>query len=273
MNAPFSRGSYEIAKLSAGLVKTALEHILKGEFTNAFCLSRPPGHHAKRDFPMGFCHLANIAIAIEAAKANHNLGRVAVVDWDVHHGNGTQDIYYTRPDVLAISIHQENCYPFFSGSVEERGEGPGKGYNLNIPLPPGCGHYAYLHAMETIVLPALRTYQPEFVVVASGLDANGLDPLARMLLSSDSYRIMTQKIIDFVNSQGAKLLVVHEGGYSEAYVPFCGHALVETLCGESTNVEDPFLPIIVAQQPTEKVLKFQCSFIDDLAEKLLGDTF
>jgi len=173
-------GSYEIAKLSTGLTLSAVDAVLRGEFDNAYALSRPPGHHCLHDQAMGFCFLSNISIAIEAAKARRGLGKVAVVDWDVHHGNGTQKIFESRDDVLTISLHQENCFPPGYSGVDERGTGAGCGYNLNIPLPAGSGHAAYLHAMNEIVIPALDAFAPELIIIACGFDANAVDPLARM---------------------------------------------------------------------------------------------
>ena len=154
---------------------------MRGEVSNAYSLSRPPGHHCLADQAMGFCFLANIPVAIEAAKAAHGLGRVAIIDWDVHHGNGTQSIYEQRDDVLTISLHQENCFPPGYSGIEERGRGAGQGFNINIPLPAGSGHDAYLQAMGSIVIPALDRFAPQLIVVACGYDANGVDPLARML--------------------------------------------------------------------------------------------
>lgn len=232
-SAPFGPGSYEIAALSADLALGALDAVLAGHARNAFSLSRPPGHHCLRDTSMGFCLLANIPIAIEAARIRHGLGKVAVLDWDVHHGNGTQSIYYDDPATLTISVHQDRCFPPGCSGADDRGAGAGTGANINIPLPPGCGHEAYLHAIESIVLPAFDAFRPELIVVASGLDASGVDPLARMLLHSDSYRAMTRLALEAAQRHcGGRLVVVHEGGYSEAYVPFCGHAIVETLAGE-----------------------------------------
>jgi acetoin utilization deacetylase AcuC-like enzyme len=268
--APFGPGSYEIAKLSAGLAKRAVSDVLSGTFRNAYSLSRPPGHHCLPDGAMGFCLLANIPIAIEAAKAEHGLGRVAVVDWDVHHGNGTQAIFYDRPDVLTISLHQESCFPPGSGGVDERGEGGGEGYNLNVPLPPGSGHETYLHAMRRVVVPALERFRPELVVIASGLDANAADPLARQMLYGDSYREMTRLVTDAaeVLCQG-RLVAVHEGGYAEATVPFCGLAVVETLSGARTAVEDPFEELFAAQQPSRRMMEFQRGLVDEMAEVLV----
>lgn len=270
LEATFGLGSYEIAKLSAGLAKRAVSDVLSGTHRNAYSLCRPPGHHCLRDSGMGFCLLANIPIAIEAAKAEHGLGKLAVLDWDVHHGNGTQSIFYDRSDVLTISLHQENCFPPESGGVEERGEGDGEGYNINVPLPPGSGHETHLHAMRRIVLPALERFRPEIIIVASGLDANAADPLARQLLYGESYREMTRLVMEAAeNLCEGRLVAVHEGGYAEATVPFCGLAVVEALSGVRTAVEDPFGELFAAQQPNAQVLDFQRGLVDEMAEKLV----
>ena len=217
---------------------------------------------------MGFCLLANTAI--EAAKADHGLGKVAVLDWDVHHGNGTQQIFYERPDVLTISLHQKSCFPPGSGTVEERGAGKGEGYNVNVPLPPGSGHETYLHAMRRVVLPALERFRPELVVVASGLDANAADPLARQLLYGDSYREMIRLLLEVAEDLcGGRLVAVHERGYAESTVPLCGLAVVETLSGVRTEVEDPFGGLFAAQQPNERGVDFERSLVDEMAAEVL----
>ncbi len=160
LRTPFGRGGFEIAALSAGLATAALRAVLAGEAANAYALSRPPGHHCLPEFPNGFCLLNNIAIAIRAAQAEGRVTRVAVVDWDVHHGNGTEAIFLADPEVLTISLHQDRNYPMDTGGVDVRGEGRGRGCNLNLPLPPGCGHAAWLHAMDRVVLPALQAFRP-----------------------------------------------------------------------------------------------------------------
>jgi acetoin utilization deacetylase AcuC-like enzyme len=267
--APFGPGSYGIAALSAGLAQEALTQVLDGRLRNAYALSRPPGHHCLPDRPMGFCLLANIAIAIEAARARHPGLRVAVVDWDVHHGNGTQAVFYGRSDVLTISLHQENCFPPGYSGAADRGAGEGEGFNINVPLLPGGGHDAYLYAMDRIVLPALEAFRPDAIVVASGLDANGVDPLARMLLHSETYRAMTARVMDVAARHCAgRLVAVHEGGYAESYVPFCGLAIVEQLAGVRTAVEDPMLELIRLQQPSERYCAFQRGLIDEQAAAL-----
>lgn len=215
---------------------------------------------------MGYCLLANIPIGIEAARATHGVERVAIVDWDVHHGNGAQSIYYGDPNILTISLHQERNFPFdLQDTVNYRGDGAGVGSNINVPLPPGCGDEAYAYAMERIVLPALRAFQPDLIVVACGFDACALDPMGRMLLHSESYRGMTQSLLDISNELcGGRLAVVHEGGYSEVYVPFCGLAVIETLAGTRTEVKDPLLSKLVGGQPTQRVVDFQKQIVDEM---------
>lgn len=268
---PFGRGSYEIAMVSAGLVKQGVDDVLTGAVTNGYVLSRPPGHHCLPDASMGFCLLANIPIALEAARAKHGPLRVAVVDWDVHHGNGTEAVFYDRDDTLTISLHQESCFPLDKGAAADRGAGKGLGYNLNIPLLPGGGHQAYLDAFDLLVAPALRAYKPDMIVVASGLDANGVDPLARMLAHAETFRAMATRIKALADDLcGGKLLCVHEGGYSELMVPFCGLAVVETLSGEKTGVVDPLHDIITAQQPPADMIAFQRARLEAQARALFG---
>ena len=264
-NAPIGPKSFEIAKISAGLATQALEDVWLEKVGNAYALSRPPGHHCLRDEAMGFCMLANIAIAIEYCREHHGLKRALVLDWDVHHGNGTQSIYEEDSSVYTISIHQENCFPPGYSGREERGVGKALGTNLNLPLPAGSGHKAYLKVIDEIVIPEIEKFKPEVIIIASGFDANALDPLARMLAYSDTYREMTEKICKVADEIcGGKVVAVHEGGYSESYVPFCGVAVIEGLMGEKSLVIDPLIGFLEAQQPSEKVEIFLSEYIDDL---------
>jgi len=268
-HAPIGPGSFEIACQSAGLVCSAVESVLHGEVSNAYALSRPPGHHCLPDKAMGFCLLANIPIAIERAIAKFNLKRVAVIDWDVHHGNGTQAIYYDRPDVFSISIHQSDCFPPGYSGAEDVGEGEGKGYNLNIPLLPGSGHDAYMYAFDQLVAPALQQYHPELILVACGYDANAFDPLARLLAHSDTFRKLTEKTKQLAEElcQG-RLVLAHEGGYSEGYVPFCGLAAIEELSGLRTEVVDPLVGMVELQQPPACHQEMQYALLDQQARSL-----
>ncbi|PLS20983.1 class II histone deacetylase [Neptunicoccus cionae] len=255
---PFGVGSYEIAALSAGLAKAAVADVFTGKIQNAYALSRPPGHHCLPEQSMGFCLLSNIPVAIESARASHGLGRVVVLDWDVHHGNGTQAVYYGRDDTLTISIHQESCFPPGQGATGETGEGRGQGANLNIPLLPGVGHDSYLDAMSLLVLPSIKAFAPDMIVVASGLDANAFDPLARMQASSETFREMMRQVMALAEEIcGGRVAVVHEGGYAEVVVPFCGLAIVEELSGHRTDVIDPFAELVSSQQPAEDMIAFQ----------------
>jgi len=248
--APFGAGGYEIAALSAGLTKAALFSVLAGEVPNAYALSRPPGHHCLPDFPNGFCLLANIAIAVEAALAARRATRVAVVDWDVHHGNGTEAIFLDRPEVLTISLHQDRNYPTDTGGAEVTGIGAGQGANMNLPLPPGAGHRAYLDAMDRVVLPALDRFAPDVIVIACGFDAAAVDPLGRMLATADTFRQMTRRMRKAAERLcDGRLVLVHEGGYSEVYVPFCGHAVLEELSGSAVHAADPLAETLAARQP------------------------
>jgi acetoin utilization deacetylase AcuC-like enzyme len=244
---PFGRGSFEIALLAAGGTITAVDAVIGGRVRNAYALVRPPGHHADRDTGRGFCLFGNVAVAVMHAQAVHGLGRVATVDWDVHHGNGTQQAFWEDPSVLTISIHQDRLYPVESGGLGENGEGAGAGTNLNIPLPPGSGVGAYLAAFERVVVPALERFKPDMIVVPSGFDGGGLDPLGRMMLTSDAYRDLTRMLMAAADTLcGGRLVLSHEGGYSAAYVPYCGLAVMETLAGRRTDVADPWLPLMSA---------------------------
>lgn len=263
-HAPFQKGGYEIAALSAGLAKAAVASVLRRDLTSAYALTRPPGHHCLPDEPNGFCLLANIAIAIQSARAAGLAQRFAVVDWDVHHGNGTEAIFLDDAQVLTISIHQERNYPLDTGDADLRGAG---GANMNIPLPPGCGDATYIEAIERIVLPALERHQPEIIIVACGYDASALDPLGRMVLSADCFRTMTAQLQSAADDLcDGRLVLVHEGGYSEAYVPFCGHAAIARLARSRTLAPDPLAEVIAARQPASVWVNHVSTHLRQLAE-------
>ena len=216
-------GSFEIAKLSAGGVIEATKAVLSGDIDNAYVLARPPGHHADADMGRGFCIFGNIVIAVKHAQAQLGVGRVAVVDWDVHHGNGTETAFYDDPNVLTISLHQDNWYPPERGLVSDIGTGDGEGFAINVPLPPGTGMGAYESAFDRIVVPALEGFKPEVIFVASGFDGSAFDPLGRMMMHSKGYARLTQKLMAAAdNLCDGRLVMAHEGGYSPSYVPFCG---------------------------------------------------
>lgn len=202
------KASFDTALLAAGAVAGGVDTVLAGQHDAVFCAVRPPGHHAERDHPMGFCLFNNVAVGVAQALQVHGLERVAILDWDVHHGNGTQHIFEASPEVLFISLHQ---YPFYpgTGSSEERGIGKGEGFTLNIPLPAGTGEKTYEQAFDEEVLPALRKFRPQLLFISAGFDAHKDDPLGGMLLTEDSFAMMTRKVRGV-----APIVSVLEGGYN-----------------------------------------------------------
>jgi len=257
---PFGPGSYEIALLAAGGCMTAVDAVLDGTVDNAYALVRPPGHHAERETGRGFCIFANTALAAVHARQERGLSRVAIVDWDVHHGNGTEHAFYDDPSVLTVSIHQENNYPPGLGAIAETGHGAGEGYNINVPLPPGSGVGAYVATFDRVVVPALKAFRPELILIASGLDASAMDPLASMMMTSDGYRRLTRTMLEVAREVcGGRLVACHEGGYSPAYVPYCGLAILEEMAGVRTGLEDPLLELLAGfggqeLQPHQEVI-------------------
>ena len=191
-----------------------VDAVLAGRVPRAFALVRPPGHHAEPNRAMGFCLFNNIAVAARHAQAVHGIERVAIVDWDVHHGNGAQAIFWEDPNVLFVSLHQ---YPFYpgSGSRQEEGDGPGRGTTINIPLPAGTGEDVYLAAFDGVVVPALRAFAPDLILVSAGFDAHADDPLAQMRLRTESFALMAERLRDAAAELcRGRLVLVLEGGYN-----------------------------------------------------------
>jgi acetoin utilization deacetylase AcuC-like enzyme len=257
---PIGTGSFEIAQLSAGGCLEALDAIVRGQVDNAYCLNRPPGHHAEKDLGRGFCVFANNVLVVQRAQAQHRLGRIAIVDWDVHHGNSQEHAFIEDPSVLTVSVHQDNYYPHDSGHLGDNGRGRGEGANLNVPLPPGSGHGAYLDAWSRVVVPAVRRFRPDLIIASSGFDGSAMDPLGRMMAHSETFRALARQTVDLAGEVcGGRLLAIHEGGYSTAYVPFCGLAVFEEMLGQRSGVDDPFLPIFAGMggqdlQPHQKAV-------------------
>jgi acetoin utilization deacetylase AcuC-like enzyme len=224
----FSPGTREAAWLAAGGAIDLTKQLLRGAAQRGVALLRPPGHHALPDTSMGFCVFNNVALAASEALAQ-GLTRIAIVDWDVHHGNGTQDMFYGDPRVLFVSLHQ---YPFYpgTGAPHEIGTGAGAGFTANLALPGGSGDEVYGAAFREVVLPVLREFGPELVLVSAGFDAHARDPLASMELSSAAYLAMAGELIDLVDTIGhGRIGFVLEGGYDlqaiEASVGQVGAAL------------------------------------------------
>ncbi len=268
---PFGHGSFDIALLSAGGCMAAADAVLDGTVDNAYALVRPPGHHAIPDSGMGFCLFNNAAITVRHLQQRRDVGKVAMVDWDVHHGNGQQTVFYDDPNVLTISIHQDLCFPPDSGYLADRGDGAGTGYNINVPLPPGSGHNAFVETYAQVVVPALRRFDPDFIVAPSGFDGGIFDPLGRQMAYSETFREMTTLLMGAAAEVcDGRLVMTHEGGYNAAYVPFIGLAVLEEMSGVRTSVDDPYLPIAAGNgghdlQPHQAaIIEAAAALIDDL---------
>lgn len=258
---PLAKGGYEIGTMAVGAVTALAQSIMSGAVDNGYALVRPPGHHAVRAGGMGYCLFSNLGIALSVIKRENPGIRIAVVDWDVHHGNGTQDVFYDDPDVLTISLHQDRLYPRDSGGREERGDGVKT--NINIPLPAGTGNGGYLYAFEKVVKPALLSFKPDLIAVASGFDSSVYDPLGRMMLTADGYAQLTAILMECAaETAHNRILIAHEGGYNAIYSPFCGLSVLQELSGIK-KLEDPF--VHTNNYPGQQLFDHQKSEIDAAA--------
>ena len=233
--------SYEVACLAAGGAIRAVDAVLDGEAETAFALVRPPGHHALPDQPMGFCLFNNIAIAARHALTRPGIERVLIVDFDVHHGNGTQDMFYSDPSVLFMSSHQSPLYPF-TGAAEETGAGPGRGFNINLPLPELSGDQAFERLAAEIIVPAADRFRPHLVLASAGFDAHWLDPLARLQLTLRGYEHLTHSLLDIAARHcGGRLVLCLEGGCHLSALSGGVVTVIRRLMGE-TNIPDALGP-------------------------------
>jgi acetoin utilization deacetylase AcuC-like enzyme len=210
---PTSARSFETACLAAGGYLALVEAIMAGEAENGFAFVRPPGHHAESDRAMGFCLFNNVAIAARHLQRRFGIRRILIVDWDVHHGNGTQDSFYADPDVLYVSTHQ---YPFYpgTGAATDVGSGAAAGRTLNVPLAAGCGDDEYVAAFTQVIVPIAAQFRPEFVLVSAGFDAHCRDPLAGMTVTDDGFRAMARLLVRVAEQHAnGRLAAILEGGY------------------------------------------------------------
>ncbi len=246
---PVSEGSWEAALAAAGAGPTAVERLSNGFEGPAFISVRPPGHHALRDRAMGFCLFNNVAIT--AARLMHSGSRVAIVDWDVHHGNGTQDIFYEEPAVLYASIHQSPFYPY-QGNPTELGAGGGVGATLNVPLPAFTAGDVYLEAFEGLVITAVKSFEPDWLLVSSGFDAHAHDPLAEFRLTELDYARMASELTELVPAN--RIVAFLEGGYHLPALRDSTAAVIRSLVGLSNDLEpSPFRSPEVSSRALERV--------------------
>ena len=239
----FGPGSFAVCSTAAGLALAAAGHVYDGHDKLAYALVRPPGHHAQPGMADGYCFFNNIGIAIEALRAR-GLERAAVIDWDVHHGNGTQQGFYDDSDILTISLHMNHgawgaTHPQ-TGAVDEAGAGAGSGKNLNLPMPWGSGDQAYARVFDELVAPLVRAHRPQMLFIANGQDANQFDPNGRQLLSMQGFyqlgrraRALADELCD------GRLVLVQEGGYAISYAAYCLHASLEGVLQREPGLTDP----------------------------------
>jgi acetoin utilization deacetylase AcuC-like enzyme len=224
--------SDEISRLASGCVLSAVDAVFSGQATNAFCPVRPPGHHANASRGMGFCFFNHIAVAARYAQSKYGAERVVIVDWDVHHGNGTQDIFYEDSSVLFFSTHQSPWYPG-TGAANERGEGKGQDLTLNCPFPAGAGGREIWGAFREIFIPAVEAFRPDLLLISAGFDSRADDPLGRFQLRDDDFRQLTELMTDTATRHCHNRLVsVLEGGYSLEGLACGTEAHVKGLLGE-----------------------------------------
>jgi acetoin utilization deacetylase AcuC-like enzyme len=230
-------GSRAAALVAVGGLLEAVDAVLGGALETAYVIARPPGHHAERDRPMGFCLFNATAVAARHAQRAHGLERVAIVDWDVHHGNGAEEVFADDPSVLTVSLHQEALYPADTGDLHGRGAAA----NVNVPLPPGTGDAGYALALDRVVAPVLRAFAPQLVLVGAGQDPAASDPLGRMAVTTDGFRALADRLLALAGELcGARLVAFQEGGYSLRHLPAANVCVLEALAGLPPSLpEDP----------------------------------
>jgi acetoin utilization deacetylase AcuC-like enzyme len=224
--------SWQAALTAIGAANAAVDDVFTGKADNVFVAARPPGHHAEKTTAMGFCLFNNAAIAARYAQRKYGAERVAIVDWDVHHGNGTQAAFYRDPSVMYVSTHQSPLYPG-TGMADEIGEGEGRGTTINLPLPAGAGDAEYAAAFDDVIVPALTAFAPDLILISAGYDAFSADPLAGMQVSAAGYRRMAaclRRVAD--RTSGGRLVAVLEGGYDLGGLTACVAETFDVLAAE-----------------------------------------
>lgn len=246
--------SYRAALLSAGGVINVVDAVMQGEADNGFALVRPPGHHALPGRGMGFCLFANIAIAARWAQDHHGAERVLIIDFDVHHGNGTQDIFYNDPTVLFFSIHQYPHYPG-TGAADDVGTEMAYCSTVNVPVPPGSGDRGYKQSVQQLLAPLAREFQPDLILVSAGYDGHWMDPLASIHLSITGYTELVQEIMALADELcDGRLVCALEGGYHLDVLPHCVLSTLRALSESPTGVSDPFGPAPAGERDLEELL-------------------
>ena len=249
--------SYETARLATGGLLTLLEAVMTNDIDNGFALVRPPGHHAERNRAMGFCLFNSAAIGAQYLREKFALKRVLVMDWDLHHGNGTQHSFYDDPGVLYVSTHQYPYYPG-TGAAEESGRGQGEGYTVNLPIPAGWGDAEYLELFQTVVDPICRQFEPEFVLISAGFDAHARDPLGGMAVTEEGFELMARILLRVARDHArSRCVALLEGGYDLEGLQHSTLRVLDEMSGEALDAP---LPAIEARGLLPQVWTVQKKF-------------
>lgn len=264
-----SSKSYEAACHASGAMVMGIDMLLEGSITNGFALVRPPGHHAEKDKPMGFCLFNHVAVAAHHANKTHGLNRILIVDYDVHHGNGTQRSFYESKEILYISIHQSPFYPE-TGSLEEVGKDEGEGYTVNIPLPGGQGDLEYANIFNTVIMPICRQFKPEIILVSAGFDGHFADEISSIFLTHKGYSYMTKVLVDMAEEYcEGKILFTLEGGYNLNGLREGVFAVLSQLTDREFRMEFPtsLSPEMLSQLENERSLHPAIYRVHEIAKK------
>jgi acetoin utilization deacetylase AcuC-like enzyme len=248
-----SPGTYEVAMRASGAAMAAVDDVVspsgaESAADSMFALIRPPGHHATADRAMGFCMFNHGAVAARYAQQVRGIDRVAILDWDVHHGNGTQDIFEADPSVLFVSLHQWPLYPG-SGWLEEVGSGAGTGTTVNLPMPPGSGDFEHCDAFDNVVLPVMAAFDPGLVIVSAGQDGHVADPLSSQALTVDGFNALASRAGAFAAERGIGLVAVHEGGYNPETLPALDSAILAGFGNYPADLADPWSRTVTGGLP------------------------
>lgn len=253
-----SKESFNVALNAAGGVIEAVDQIFTNNIDRAFCLVRPPGHHAMPDVSMGFCLFSNLSLGAVYAQEKYGIDRILVLDWDAHHGNGTEKIFYNTNNVFTVSWHQEGHWPY-TGKKEEIGEGNGLGYNMNIPIPEGFTDQSFLETFDNLVLPIAKKYKPQLIILAAGYDAHWKDHLSKLNMTSSIYNVLSKKIMKLSEELcNGKVLATLEGGYNLEALAECSNNTIEYMMNTEKEVIES-----IAKDKEENLL---------IIKKLINDT-
>ena len=257
-----SRSSFRAALRAAGALTESVDRVLEGDLLRSFCLVRPPGHHALPGRGMGFCLFNNVAIGARHALSRRGVDRVMIVDWDAHHGNGTQEVFYEDPSVLYVSIHQYPHYPG-TGYYDETGRGKGEGFTINLPFPAGTGEDLYEEAFRSVILPAGERFSPDLIMVSAGYDSHFQDLLCSLRLSDGYYRRMTDHLVGLADEHcNGRLIVTVEGGYN---LEAMARSAVQTVAGLA-GVEVPPQDDAVASSPLREEAREAIRYAERMLE-------